>query len=80
MFYPELCTKAPELGVVELLPIVGYDGARYNEPADEVRPYEARYLGFDYGGQRLGLCPLGEIIYGHYSELRLTFPRWQGSN
>ena len=76
---PELGTEIPELRIVELLPIIRYQGPWDTKPSYYGMPNEVAYLLFRDGSQGLGFCPFGEVIYCYDDEFALALSYGQSS-
>ena len=66
--------------IVELLPVVGYNGSGYAKSAYDGSPYEVRGLGLGYSRQGLSLHPLSKIINCNDGIPHLSLSRREWSN
>ena len=66
--------------IVELLPVVGYNGSGYAKSAYDRSPYEVRGLSLGYSRQGLSLYPLSKVINCNDGVPHLSLSRREWSN
>ena len=76
---PELGTEILELKIVELLPIIRYQGPRDTKPTYYGTLNDVTYLLFRDGSQGLGFCPFCEVIHCYDDEFALALSYGQRS-
>ena len=76
---PELGIEIPELRIVELLPIIRYQGSRNTKPVNYGTLNEVAYLLFCDSSQRFGFGPFGEIIHCYDDKFALARSNGQRS-